>query len=341
MKCIRIGYRLITFLSLTVILWASVEGCISGTVTDPAGAVVRGASVTAINTANNIERTMTTGPKGTYSFQELPVGNYEIRVDAPNFKPYRRLGVVLNTNSALLLDNQLSVGGRTETIIVEESPTHIDTADTQIGEVVGGTKMTAVPLNGRSFTDLLALQPGVAPLTSITSHSINAAGASLLNPSGNLNPGTISINGQREYANGFMVNDADTVERFTMGAAVDPNLDSIAEFRILTGNFDAEYGNYSGGRISVVTKSGASGFHGTAFEFLRNTKLDASNFISGQLGIHRQNQLGGLFGGPIVKNRIFFFSDYQATRLKQGVDTGLVQVPSLQARAGDFSDVAN
>src|ERR1017187_2808764 len=131
MKCIRIGYWLITFLSLTVISWASVEGSISGTVTDPGGAVMPGALVTAINTANNIERTMTTGPKGTYSFQELPVGNYEIRVDAPNFKPCRRLGVVLNANSALLLDTQLSVGGRTETIIVEESPTRIDTADTR------------------------------------------------------------------------------------------------------------------------------------------------------------------------------------------------------------------
>jgi hypothetical protein len=322
-------------------MWASEEGSISGTVTDSQGAVVPGASVAAINTANNVRRMMITGSRGTYSFQELPVGNYEIRVDAPSFNPYRRLGVVLNANSSLLLDAQLRVGGRTETIVVEESPTHVDATDTQIGEVIGGTKMTAVPLNGRSFTDLLALQPGVAPLTSITSHSINAAGASLLNPSGNLNPGTISINGQREYANGFMINDADTVERFTMGAAVDPNLDSIAEFRILTGNFDAEYGNYSGGRISVVTKSGANRFHGTAFEFLRNTELDASDFISGQLGIYQQNQFGGTFGGPLRRNKFFFFSDYQGTRMKQGVDSGLIAVPSLQNRSGSFSDAAD
>jgi len=341
MKLIRIGLWVLTFLSMAAISRASVEGSISGTVTDSGGAVVPGALVTATNIANNIARTMTTGPKGVFSFQELPVGNYEIRVDAPNFKPYRRLGVVLDANSYLLLDTQLRVGGRTETILVEDSPKHIDTADTQIGEVIDGTKVTSVPLNGRSFTDLLALQPGVAPLTSITSHSINAAGASLLNPSGNLNPGTISINGQREYANGFMINDADTVERFTMGAAVDPNLDSIAEFRILTGNFDAEYGNYSGGRISVVTKSGGNRFHGSAFEFLRNTKLDASDFISGQLGVYQQNQFGGTVGGPLRRNKLFFFSDYQDTRMKQGVDSGLITVPSAQDRTGNFSDMAD
>jgi hypothetical protein len=133
------------------------------------------------------------------------------------------------------------------------------------------------------------LQPGVAPTTTITGGSIQAAGAAILSPSGNLNPGTISINGQREYANGFTVNDADVVERFTMGVAIVPNLDSIAEFRILTGNFDAEYGNYSGGRINVVTKSGSNQFHGSAFEFLRNTDLDSRNFYSPDRGVYQQN----------------------------------------------------
>jgi hypothetical protein len=195
-------------------------------------------------------------------------------------------------------------------------------------------------LNGRSFTDLLALQPGVAPSTTITPSSITAAGASTFSPAGDLNPGTISINGQREYANGFMVNDADVVERFTMGAAVIPNLDSIAEFRILTGNFDAEYGNYSGGRINVVTKSGANQYHGGVFEFLRNTDLDARNFFSPSRGAFEQNQYGGTVGGPVARNRIFFFSDFQGTRMKQGIDTGLIHVPSLQDRNGNLSDIA-
>jgi hypothetical protein len=319
-------------------LSASVEGNVSGTISDPAGRVVPGATVTAINTATNMERSMTTGSDGIYSFQELQVGTYEIRVDAKNFKVYRSVGVVLNANSALLLDITLSVGGRSDTVTVDESSTHIDIADTQTGEVIRDTEMAAVPLNGRSFTDLLSLQPGVAPATSITSHSINAAGASLLSPSGDLNPGTLSINGQREYANGFEVNDADTVERFTMGAAVIPNLDSIAEFRILTGNFDAEYGNYSGGRISVVTKSGSNAFHGSAFEFLRNTLLDADSFITGERGVYQQNQFGGTVGGPVLRNKLFFFGDYQGTGVKEGVDSGLISVPSAAEQAGNFSD---
>ena len=196
-------------------------------------------------------------------------------------------------------------------------------------------------MNGRSFTDLLALQPGVTPVTTITGTSIQAAGAAILSPSGDLNPGTISINGQREYANGFTVNDADVVERFTMGAAIVPNLDSIAEFRILTGNFDAEYGNYSGGRINVITKSGGNQFHGSAFEFLRNTDLDSRNFFSPERAVYQQNQFGGLFGGPVVRDKVFFHADYQGTRLKQGVDTGLIQVPSLQNRSGNFQDAAD
>src|SRR5207302_6837116 len=120
-----------------------------------------------------------------------------------------------------------------------------------------------------------------------------------------------------------------------------PNLDSIAEFRVLTNNFDAEYGNYSGGIVNVVTKSGANDFHGTAFEFLRNTSLDARNFFSPERSFYRQNQFGGTFGGPIKKNKVFFFADYQATRTSQGIDTGLISVPSLADRAGNFIDQAD
>ncbi|HUY86266.1 MAG TPA: TonB-dependent receptor [Acidimicrobiales bacterium] len=181
----------------------------------------------------------------------------------------------------------------------------------------------------------------MAPLTSITSHSIVAGGYSLLNPSGNQNPGTISINGQREYANSFVVNDADTMERFTTGAAVNPNLDSISEFRILTGNFNAEYGNYSGGRISVVTKSGTNAIHGSGFEFFRNTELDANDFLTAQRVTYQQNQIGGTLGGPMVRDKGFFFADYQYTGMKQGASSGLVSVPSQSNRDGNFSDVAD
>ena len=322
-------------------LWSAAGGSISGKVTDPGGRTVPNATVTATNTDTNFKHTSTTDSKGIYSLPDLAVGRYDIHWEAPGFRPYRNTGVVVDANSALRVDVSLAIGERSDTVTVSASAIHVETADTQLGEVVTGRNVAAIPLNGRSFTDLLALQPGVAPTTTITGSSIQAAGAAILSPSGNLNPGTISINGQREYANGFTINDADVVERFTMGVAIVPNLDSIAEFRILTGNFDAEYGNYSGGRISVVTKSGSNQFHGSAFEFLRNTDLDSRNFYSPDRGVYQQNQFGGLFGGPVVRNKVFFYSDFQGTQLNEGVDTGLVQVPSMLNRTGNFSGSAN
>jgi hypothetical protein len=334
------GVSLLTLLSFHP-LWGGLGGSISGKVTDPNDLAVSGASVTAINSATNVRLGIRTDSSGIYSFPDLAVGTWDVEVESKGFRTYRRTRLVVDTNSALRLDVPLALGDRSEKVIVVSSETRVETVDTQLGEVISGTKIGAVPLNGRSFTDLLALQPGVAPNTTITGSSIQAAGAAILSPSGNLNPGTISINGQREYANGFTVNDADVVERFTMGAAIIPNLDSIAEFRILTGNFDAEYGNYSGGRINVVTKSGTNQFHGSAFEFLRNTALDSRNFYSPERAVYQQNQFGGLVGGPVVRNKVFFYSDYQGTRLKQGVDTGLIQVPSQMDRGGNFSELAD
>jgi hypothetical protein len=320
---------------------ADIGGSISGTVTDAAGGVVAGAVVTAIRTDTSFKLATTTDSKGGYSLPTLSVGNYEIQFEAKGFKPYRRTGVTVDANSALIVDARLEVGGRAETVVVSDTAVHAETADTQLGEVISGSSTTAVPLTGRSYTDLLALQPGVAPVTSITGSSIEAAGASTFSTAGDLNPGTLAINGQREYANGFRVDSADANERFMMGAAIIPNLDSIAEFRILTANFDAQYGNYGGGQIDVVTKSGTNQFHGDAFEFLRNTDLDARNFFSSSRGVFQQNQFGGTFGGPVVRRKIFFFADYQGTRLNEGVDSPIIQVPSAQDRMGNFSDQAS
>jgi len=197
--------------------------------------------------------------------------------------------------------------------------------------VIEGNKITAVPLNGRSYTDLLALQPGVSPYSNV------AVGGDRPTSGDITNSGNDAMNGQRETSNGFMVNGANVEEGRNNGAAIIPNLDSIAEFRILTNNFDAEYGNYSGGQVNVVTKSGDNSFHGDAFDFVRNTKFDARNFESPGVGAFQQNQLGGTFGGPIKRNKVFFFVDYQGTRMVQGEATGLIPVPSAEERTGDFS----
>ncbi|HKN62264.1 MAG TPA: hypothetical protein VJW93_13865, partial [Candidatus Acidoferrales bacterium] len=270
------------------------------------------------------------------------IGRYDLDVASGGFRPYRRTSVIIDANSALLIDVVLEVGQKSDTVTVSDAAIHAETASSQMGELVTGAAMTAVPLNGRSYTDLLALQPGVAPQTSITSDTTQDVGVGAFSPSGDLNPGTISINGQREFANAFIVNGSDVEEDVNMGSAIIPNLDSIAEFRILTNNFDAEYGEFSGGQINVVTKSGANAFHGDGFEFFRNTNLDARNYFSPTRGKFDQNQFGGTLGGPIRKNKVFFFADYQGTRLTQGVDTGQIPVPSMQDRTtGDMSDQVN
>jgi hypothetical protein len=320
-----------------------VYGSVSGIVTDRSGSVMPGAKVTLTNTEQGIPYNTGTDSKGAYSFPTMPVGRYDLTVEATGFQPLQRTGLTVDVNTALHIDVTLEVAGRQETVtVILTNPVSVETASTQLGEVVTGKSMTAVALNGRSFTDLLALQAGIVPMSTQAPDSIVMAGVTVaIAPSGGLNPGNQSISGQREDANGFIVNGGDVKELMNGGNAIIPNLDSIAEFRVLTNNFDAEYGNSTGGIVNVVTKSGSNEVHGGAFEFLRNTALDARNFFSPERSFYRQNQFGGVVGGPIRKNRIFFFGDYQGTRQRQGVDTGLIPVPSPANRSGDLSDRAD
>jgi len=319
---------------------AAVGGSISGTVRDPSGAVVPQATVTATNTATGVMQVVKTNDAGAYSFPTLPVGNYNVDIAFDGFKPYRRTNITLDVNSAILVDAMLELGESKEVVTVSESALQAETSSTQLGDIIPANDVVALPLNGRSYTDLLALQPGVIPVSTITYQTVQGLGQSVFTPSGSLNPGTISINGQRESANGYLVNGADAEETGSMAAAVIPNLDSIAEFRILSDNFDAEYGRYTGGQINVITKAGTNQFHGDAFEFLRNTDLDARNPFSPTRGVFIQNQFGGIFGGPIVPNKVFFFSDYQGTRQVQGLDTGNIPVPSPADLTGNLQDQA-
>lgn len=308
----------------------------SGTVKDASGAVVPEATVSAKNLDTGVDIRGATNGRGFYSFPEVPVGRYTIAIEKTGFRLYRRTAIAVDANRVLTVDAVLDVGAEENAVTVIDTAVHAETSETQMGEVISGKKMAAVPLNGRSYTDLLALQPGVVPTTSLTSNTQQDVGVSALSPSGGLNPGTISINGQREFSNAFTVNGSDAEEDVNSGTAIIPNLDSVAEFRILTGNFDAEYGGHSGGQVNVVTKSGTNAFHGDAFEFVRNTSLDARNYFSPTRGAFDQNQFGGTGGGPIRKNRMFFFADYQGTRLTQGVDTGDIAVPTLAERNGIF-----
>lgn len=333
----------VLLLALSLCLLGAVTGSITGTVKDPSGAPIQGVVVTMRNTAQGIETRATSDSRGSFTFPSLTVGKYDLQFEAPGFRTEKKLGLAIETDAALKVDATLLVAEQNESITVQDSVSqiHVETVSTQLGEVVSGSQMTAVALNGRSFTDLLALQPGIVPMTTQQPDSIVMTGASVaIAPSGTLNPGNQSISGQREDANGYRVNGGDVKELMNGGTSVVPNLDSIAEFRILTNNFDAEYGNYSGGVVNVVTKSGSNELHGSAFDFVRNTALDSRNFFSPERSFYRQNQFGGTIGGPIRRNKVFFFGDYQGTRTGQGVDTGLIPVPSLANRAGNFQDSA-
>jgi hypothetical protein len=318
--------------------WAAVSGSIAGTVQDKSGGMVARAAVTVREMNTGLAYRTQTDDKGFYSYPILPVGIYQLEIEAPGFDTYLRRNIVLDASAALTLNAQLEVGSARQTITVSDNGLHIDTASTQLGQVISGRQMTAVPLNGRSYTDLLSLQPGVEPATAITSSTVQDVGATILDPSGTLNPGNLSVNGQRETANYFSVNGSDAEEDVNAGTAIIPNLDSIAEFRIVTGDFDAEFGEYSGGQISVITKSGSNAFHGDAFDFLRNTDGDARNYFSPTRGVFRQNQFGGTLGGPIRRDKLFFFGDYQGTRQVQGIDTGDIAVPSEADRQGNLLD---
>ena len=303
--------------------------------------VIPGSRITLRKVDTRVERTAQTDADGFYVFPSLSVGSYEIEISATGFKPYKRTGLTIDVGTKLQEDISLEVGGQTQTVIVSDTAIHVETADTQIGEVVTGSEIVGVALNGRSYTDLLALQPGIVPMSTQTPDSIMMAGAAVaINPSGALNPGNQSISGQREDANGFLVNGGDVKELMNGGTLIIPDLDSISEFRILTDNSDAEYGNYSGGIINVVTKSGTNQLHGSAFEFVRNTVLDAKNFFSPSVEPYIQNQFGGTLGGLIKKSKLFFFADYQGTRTTDGLSTGYIPIPTLSERSGNLLGVA-
>jgi hypothetical protein len=322
---------------LAIVVRADTVGSISGTITDQTGGVIPETTITALNLDTTLQQTTRTNANGFYNFTALPVGRYEIEILRDGFKPYKRTGLVIDVNSQLRADVSLSMGGQSEEVVVSDNAVHVETESSQMGEVVAGTEIAAVALNGRSFTDLMSLQPGIVPMSTQTPDSVVMAGASVaIAPSGGLNPGNQSISGQREDANGFLVNGGDVKELMNGGTLIVPDLDSISEFRILTNNFDAEYGNYSGGIVNVVTKSGTNELHGGGFEFLRNTALDAKNFFDPTVETYRQNQFGGTLGGPILKNKLFFFADYQGTRTTQGISTGQIPVPTLADRSGNL-----
>src|ERR1700683_3023348 len=330
-KSLWLGFVLVLAVLLVCsVVRADVTGSIQGVVRDRSQGAIAGARLTITNVETNLKYEETSGPDGSYRVLALPAGNYKLTVTAGGFRTFVETGIVVKVNDQLEVDVTLEVGSvQQEVVKVEANAVQVQTENTQLGDVIDSKKMLALPLNGRSYIDLLGLQAGVAPATATTIQQDRPV-------SGILNSGNISVNGQRETANAFLVNGGDVREGRNLGAGLVPNLDSIEEFRLITNSFDAEYGKFSGAVINAITKSGTNGFHGDAFEFLRNDKLDARNFFAPSKSELRRNQFGYAAGGPFWKSKLFWFSDYQGTRQVQGAETGLVTVPTAAQRAGDF-----
>lgn len=310
--------------------FSQVTGAIAGRVVDGSGAVLPGAQVVATNANTNATQQATTDSSGEYRLLALQPGTYKLVVTAAGFQMFTTTGIDVKVNDQLHIDAQLTVGNVELSVTVEANAVQVETENTQLGGVVESKQMLAMPLNGRSFLDLLGLQPGVLPVTSGTIPNDRTVSGQIGNP------GNVSVNGQPESGNAFLVNGADVNESKNMGAGLIPNLDSIAEFRLITNSFGAEYGKFSGAVMNAITKSGTNSIHGDVFEFLRNDAFDARNYFDTSKAELRRNQFGYAVGGPFWKDKLFWFTDYQGTRQTQGASTGAVSVPTDAMRSGNF-----
>jgi hypothetical protein len=317
-------------------------GALRGTVTDSTGAVIPNVSVTATETETEQERTAITNADGTYNFALLPPGTYRVRFAATGFKVTEVPAVKVNVTETPVLDRALEVGAQAEAVTVEANATAIQTTNSTMGTVVGSSTVTGLPLTTRNYTNILGLSAG--------------ANASVNNATG-LGKGTmeIAVNGARTDQNTFQMDGVSIVNYASNGVQGQsatyatfgvPNPDALQEFKIQTSLYDAGYGRNPGANVNVISKSGTNEFHGTAFEFFRNTDLNANDFFRNRSGgsklVLNQNQFGGVVGGPIKKDKLFFFASYQQTWQKngaasQGFSPGITLVPIPQ---GDRSNTA-
>jgi hypothetical protein len=334
-------FLLLLFTSHTAVAQTG-SGRIAGSVKDASGAVIPGSKVSLVNAATGVSQNTTSDGAGVFNFPVVSIGQYQLSATANGFAPYTEGGKIkIDVNTSLTIDVTLQVKKASQTVTVTTSSAEVHTTDTQLGQTIENKQIVDIPLNGRSYTDLLAVQAGVSPVTtSGAGNSSSGGGFGTVPAAGETNTGQFSIHGQRESDNAYYLNGASVQETIGQQAGIIPNLDSIAEFRILSSNVDAEYGSFTGGIINVVTKSGTNAFHGNIFEFFRNTNLDARNYFSPERATFHQNQYGGTFGGPLRKDKIFFFADYQGQRYIQGIETGFVTVPSLANRTGDFGSAS-
>lgn len=313
--------------------WGQTNGEIRGTVNDPSGAVVPGATVTATLIGTDTTRGVTSDKDGAFDIPELAVGSYDVSADAQGFKKFIAKNVIVSIGHVNFITVTLQLGAGNQTVTVEANAVQVETTSSQLGGVLTDQSIRELPLSTRNAFQLLQLQPGVQ----------SQLGADLFY--GSDNPGVVSVNGGRGRSNNYMVNGGDSNDIFVNSPGVQPSPDAIEEFRVITNTFDAEYGRNSGSVVNVVTKSGTNQIHGDFYEFIRNNVLNtAQPNPTGSLPPinpdYKQNQFGATIGGPIKKDKTFIFGSYEGLRNVQGVtsSSGTVFLPSAQEVGGDFSE---
>jgi hypothetical protein len=338
MSCVRRMPRLLLgCLLLAFILYGQVDtGTILGTVRDNTGAVIPGATVTIRNEGTAFVQTTKTSPEGAYVFTAQKIGQYSIEVTNAGFKKEVRSGLALNIQQQLVVDFDLQVGDVTSEVQVTASAPLLQTENGSVGQVIEGKTINDLPLNGRNYTFLARLVPG-ANVGQPEGRGLNANG-------------WFTANGTRPAQNNYLLdgidNNTNNVD-FLSGAAyvLKPPIDAIGEFKLQTNSFSAEFGRAGGAVLNASLRSGTNSFHGSAWEFLRNDKLDAADFFqnaTGQKkGSFKQNQFGAAAGGRIIKDKTFFFADYEGTRIRQGVPLSGNSVPTLAERSSGFTDFSD
>jgi len=305
-------------------------GRILGRVADPTAAVLAGVKVTLTNEATGAARETVTNESGDFSFVEVVPAVYDMQFELTGFKKSVQKGITVDVNQVVTLNKVLDVGAAQEVVEVTSEAQQVDTTSTQLGAVINDRSVNELPLNTRDTYQFLQLQPGVQA-------QLGSSGSLFF---GSDDAGSVSVNGGRTRANNFSVNGGDANDQFVNLPTVQPTPDSVAEFRVITNTFDAEYGRNSGSIVNVVTKSGTNQFHGDIYEYFRNTVLNAQGYFNTVKPQLNQNQFGGTLGGPIKKDRTFFFASYEGRRIRQGDPGEVVNVPSLAERQGDFSAAA-
>src|ERR1700733_979457 len=318
----------VTLLTSLNVAGQQITGSIRGAVVDPSGAIVQAATVNAKQTETGLARSSVTDRQGEYVLVELPIGHYQLEVRAPGFQKYLQQGISLDVNESATVGIHLKLGAETQQVEVSADAALVQSTVSSLGQTVMEHEILDLPLDGRNFSQLGTLQPGVVPLTP---GLLEAGGPARQNQA-------YAVDGQRPESNNFMIDGADNVSAVDGGFVLKPPIDAIAEFKILSHNANAEFGRNTGSTTNIVTRSGSNSFHGAAWEFLRNDAMDSSDYFTRSVQPLKQNQFGATFGGPIVKDKTFFFGYYEGFRNREG-ESVPATVPSAAERTGNFGEL--